>query len=81
MQPYAEEFDNVTGEKKQVDNKMFDPKLSFTCFKELIGVEIQADIFEYKKLQDKKKGSGGGTAKEVDKEPLPDMTGHLKAVK
>ena len=52
MQPYSKEFDDVTGEKKVVENKMFDPKLSFNCFKELIGVEIQADIFEYKKSKD-----------------------------
>jgi len=81
MQPYSEEFDDVTGEKKVVENKMFDPKLSFNCFKELIGVEIQADIFEYKKAQDKKKVSGGGSPKEENKEDAPDMSGHLKAVK
>jgi len=81
MQPYAEEFDDVTGEKKVVENKMFDPKLSFNCFKELIGVEIQADIFEYKKSQDKKKVSGGGSPKEGNKEDAPDMSSHLKAVK
>jgi len=81
MQPYSKEFDDVTGEKKVVENKMFDPKLSFNCFKELIGVEIQADIFEYKKSQDKKKGSGGSSPKEDTKEDAPDMSGHLKAVK
>lgn len=68
MQPYAKEIDPKTGEEKLVDNRMFDPKLSFNCFKELIGVEIQADIFEYKKAQDKKKSGSDSSSKVKDKE-------------
>ena len=67
MQPEVDGVDEKTGQVKKVMNKAFDPKLSFTCFKELIGIEIQVDIFEYKKMQDKKKVGGGNTPKE-DKE-------------
>jgi hypothetical protein len=64
MKPHVDEVDKETGEVKKVMNMAFDPKLSFTCFKELIGIDIQVDIFEYKKMQDKKKVGGGSSNKE-----------------
>jgi hypothetical protein len=78
MQPYVDEVDKKTGDTKKVMNVSFDPKLSFTCFKELIGIDIQVDIFEYKKLQDKKKGNGGSNSPKEDKEDEPDMSSVLE---
>ena len=68
MQSHVDEVDEKTGDVKKVMNMAFDPKLSFTCFKELIGIDIQVDIFEYKKMQDKKKVGGGGNTPKEDKE-------------
>jgi hypothetical protein len=81
MTPTEEVIEEETGKVVLKYNYMFDPKLSFTCFKELIGIEIQANIFEYKKQQDKKvKGKKliGEEAQEVDE---PDMSSYLKAIK
>jgi len=78
MQPEIEVIDDKTGEPKKVSNPSFNPKLSFNCFKELIGIDIQVDIFEYKKKQDSKNNKGNKNPKE---EETPSMGGYVTAIK
>lgn len=67
------ELQDEDGNVRQELNPSFDPKLAFSCFKELIGFDIQVDIFEYKKLQDKNKNRRSSKTTGESEEDEPDM--------
>ena len=57
-----------TGELEVKPNLSYDPKMSFTCYKELITAANQARQEEAKDKQNKKKAGGGNTPKEDKKD-------------